>query len=117
MALVIAAGYLFLKNDDPNGITGDAITEYSSSEIQKIVIGFKNYNYYPNLITVKVGVPVSISLDESVGGCLRDFTIRELGIRQYLKTPQESIQFVPTKPGKYTFACSMGMGTGTLVVE
>src|SRR3989344_3388539 len=90
MTLVISAGYLFLKDNGTVGITGDAIAEYSSSEIQKIVIGLKNYNYYPNIITVKAGVPVSISLDESVGGCLRDFTIRELGIRQYLKTPQES---------------------------
>lgn len=77
----------------------------------------KNYNYYPNTIRVKVNQPVEIYLDESVGGCFRDFTSRELGIHEYLKTQQDKITFTPVKKGTFAFACSMNMGRGTLIVE
>ena len=41
----------------------------------------------------------------------------ELGISKYLGTPNDYIEFTPTEKGTFRFACSMGMGTGTLVVE
>lgn len=115
VALILIGGIVFLKSGGTlaKGVSSNG----SNEEVQKIVIGMKNYNYSPNVIKVKSGVPVSISLDSSVGGCFRDFTIREFGIHKYLKTPQDTIEFTPTKPGRYTFACSMGMGTGTLIVE
>ena len=58
-----------------------------------------------------------IYIDKSVVGCYRGFTIRELGISKYLPTPDDYVEFTPTEPGTYGFACLMGMGTGTLVVE
>ena len=115
--LIILGGYFILGSDDVNSITGNVAAIGSNKEMQKIVIGLKNYNYYPNTIKVKAEKPVSISLDKTVSGCLRDFTIRDLGIRKYLRTPSDTIVFTPTKPGIYRFACSMGMGTGTLIVE
>ncbi len=99
----------------PGNNAGNALA--GNGNVQKVVIGVRNYNYYPNTITVKVGQPVSISLDESVSGCLRDFTIRDFGIREYLRTPQDTIEFTPDKKGTFTFACSMGMGRGRLIVE
>lgn len=114
--VVIIAGYFMLKGDSGN-VKANVIGINSDGAVQKIVIGVRNYNYYPNTIKVKAGKPVSISLDGSVYGCLRDFTIRELGVRKYLRTPQDTVEFLPTKPGTYTFACSMGMGTGRLIVE
>lgn len=89
----------------------------SGGDIQKIVIGIKNGNYYPNTITVKAGQPVSISLDNSVVGCYRGFVIRDFGINKYLRTPQDTVEFTPTVPGTYRFQCTMGMGRGTLIVE
>lgn len=88
-----------------------------NGEVQKVIIGVQNLNYYPNTIRVKANQPVEISLDESVSGCLRSFTIREFGINEYLATPEDKITFTPTKKGTFRFACSMGMGTGTLIVE
>ena len=88
-----------------------------SGDVQKIVLSYKNGNYYPQEIRVKAGKPVQISLDSSVSGCYRSFTIRQLGVAKYLKTPSDSVTFTPTKSGIYTFACSMGMGTGKLIVE
>ena len=113
--LLVIAGSFMLKTISSS--TGNLVELKSNGEAQKIVIGVKDYNYYPNTIKVKVGVPLSISLDKSVYGCLRDFTIRDFGIRKYLKTPEDTIEFTPTKKGTFKFACSMGMGTGTLIVE
>ena len=112
--LIVVAGYFLLgKNkDNPGAVIGGGEGDY-----QKIVLGIKNYNYYPNTVEVKSNQSVRIYLDKSVVGCYRSFTIRELGIAKYLKTPEEYVEFTPTTPGTYGFSCSMGMGRGTIIVE
>lgn len=108
----LAGIFVFINN------SGSANSEEGyNPDARKIVIGIKNYNYYPNTIKLKVGEPVSISLDSSVQGCFRSFTIRELGIAKYLATPKDAIEFTPNKKGTFRFACSMGMGTGTFIIE
>lgn len=101
--------------------TGEVIRTQDSnslpSETQKVVISEKSYNYYPDTITVKEGQPVEITLDNSVKGCLRSFNIKDLGVQGYSKNPSETIDFIPTKKGTFTFACSMGMGYGKIIVE
>jgi plastocyanin domain-containing protein len=116
LILIIGAGLFLTQGKSDAGITGNVVSA-SGGAVQEVVIGMKNYNYYPNTVTVKAGQPVKLSLDESVYGCFRDFTIRELNVRKYLRTPQDSVTFTPTEKGTYTFACSMGMGTGKLVVK
>ncbi len=86
-------------------------------EVQKVVLGVKDFNYYPNTVRVKANQPVEISLDSSVTGCYRSFTIRDFGISKNLPTPQDKITFTPTKKGTYKFSCSMGMGFGNLIIE
>ena len=115
--LIAFFGYFILGSSEDSSIIGSVIAVDSNKEAQKVVLGLKDFNYYPNTIKVKANKPVSISLDKSVYGCLRDFTIREFGIRKYLRTPSDTVEFTPTKPGVYRFSCSMGMGTGTLIVE
>jgi len=101
----------FLPSDNPSPNPG------GSGEVQQVTLSYKDYNYYPNTITVKANQPVSITLDSSIKGCYRSFTIRELGVNKYSKTPSETVDFTPTKKGTFRFACSMGMGTGTIIVE
>ncbi len=113
--LIIIGGYFLINNN--SNFTGNIIKDDSNNGVQKIVLGIKNYNYYPNTITVKEGKPVRIYLDASVTGCLRSFTIKDLGIAKNLPTPNDYIEFTPNKKGTYKFACIMGMGTGTLIVE
>lgn len=96
------------------GGAGNAIDEGS---YQKVVLGMKNYNYYPNTVTVKAGKPVRIYLDSTVGGCYRSFVISAFNVRKTLRTPSDYVEFTPTQKGTYGFSCSMGMGRGTLVVE
>lgn len=111
LALIVA---IVMANSGSDGGGDGGVV---SGDAQKIVLSYKNGNYYPQEVRVKSGKPVQISLDSSVSGCYRSFTIRTLGVAKYLKTPSDSVTFTPTKSGTYTFACSMGMGTGRLIVE
>ena len=114
--LIILGGWFFLgSSNSANANTASDGT--NSGSIQKITLSMKNSNYYPNTVTVKAGQPVRIYLDNSVGGCYRSFTIRDFGIAKYLQSPSDYVEFTPTKKGSFRFACSMGMGTGTLIVE
>lgn len=89
----------------------------NGNDAQKIVLSMKNFNYYPNTIYAKAGQPVSISLDNSVGGCYRSIVISALGLRKTFKSSSDTLDFTPKEKGTYKFACSMGMGAGTLIVE
>jgi len=117
--LLIIAGGIFLFTNDKTKPSNEEITGnvVGGGEVQKITLGIKNYNYYPNTIKVKAGIPVRINLDESVKGCLRSFTIKDFGIAKNLRTPEDYVEFIPNKKGTFTFACSMGMGTGKIIVE
>ncbi len=120
LLVALVGGFIFVGSArGGNSINGNVVSDNSVSagNVQKVILGMKNYNYNPNTITVKAGQPVSITLDSSVQGCLRSFAIKDLGVSKYAKTPSETIDFTPTKKGTFTFACSMGMGYGTLVVE
>ena len=56
--------------------------------------------------------------NEILTGCpTLTFTIRQLGLAKRLTTPSDTLDFTPTQKGTFRFACSMGMGTGTLIVE
>lgn len=114
--LVVAGAILFFNvgsatngNGAPKGIIG--------GNAQQVTLGMKNGNYFPDLITVKANQPVELTLDSSVVGCFRAFTIRELGLADLSKSPSDTIVFTPTKTGTFRFACSMGMGFGTIIVE
>ncbi len=115
LALVIILVIMYGgKGVSVNGNTSGGVV---SGDVQKVILSYKNGNYYPQTITVKAGIPVQLSLDASVGGCYRSFTIRQLGVAKYLASSSDSVTFTPNEKGTYRFACSMGMGTGTLIVE
>ena len=120
IALIVLAGGWFVFSDEPP-VTGNVVQDIQPNvmdgETQRVVLSMKDLNYYPNEIRVKAGQPVSISLDESVTGCLRSFTIKDLGVSKSVRTSQETIDFTPTKKGTYRFACVMGMGYGKIIVE
>jgi len=119
LLVLIVGGFFYFKGGS-SVMNGNVVSEGEQvlqGEVQKITLGVKNLNYYPNTIKVKAGQPVSISLDSSVTGCLRSFNIKDLGVSKYSKTPSDTIDFTPNKKGTFKFACSMGMGTGTIIVE
>jgi len=120
LVLVAVAGFFILgagaETSQKNSGTQNSGAS-GSGDFQKVTLSIKNYNYYPNTVTVKEGQPVRIYLDATVSGCLRSFTIKDFGIAKNLPTPNDYIEFTPDKKGTFRFACSMGMGYGTLIVE
>lgn len=116
LILVAGAGFFFFKSGSGSNVNDNDVKTITG-DVQSVVLGFKNGNYYPNTVTVNSGKTVRISLDNSVGGCYRSFTVRQFGIAKYLASPRDYVEFTPTTPGTYRFACSMGMGTGTLIVK
>jgi aspartate/methionine/tyrosine aminotransferase len=85
--IVIVLVGVFFVMPGKGGTNGNAIAG-TEDGVQKVVLSMKNYNYYPNTVTVNAGTPVRIYLDESVGGCYRDFTIRSFGVRS-LASPND----------------------------
>lgn len=121
IALLII-GFIFVKagNSEDKKITGDTVNNYGelqNGDTQKVVLGMKNFNYYPSEVRVKVSKPVSIFLEDNVFGCLRAVTIRELGIGKVLRKATDTLDFLPTQKGILTVSCSMGMGFGKIIVE
>ena len=121
LALLAVGAFFFAKTGIVSGNVANTNQGNADSgnngNVQKAVISYRNYNYYPQTITVKANQPVSISLDSSVAGCYRYFTIRDLGLAKNLGTPSDTLDFTPAQKGTYRFACGMGMGYGTLIVE
>lgn len=74
--------------------------------------------YKPDYLEVKRGVPVKLNLKtNNIYNCATSFRIPELGIAKNLKaTGLDSVEFIPESSGKMTFACSMGMYTGEIIV-
>ena len=81
---------------------------------QIVTIDVKSTSYKASTNTLKVGVPVKLILKtNNVFSCARSFTIPSLNISKLIpSTGTEIIEFTPTKLGKLTFTCSMGMYSG-----
>jgi len=112
--IIISAGAFVFVNGNAKENFDE---ETKGNNVQEITLSMRNYNYYPNTITVKKGIPVRIRLDNSITGCYRSFTIREFGVAKNLRTPEDYVEFIPDRKGTFTFACSMGMGRGKIIVE
>lgn len=86
--------------------------------VQQVTIDVLNSGYQPRRVRVNAGQPVQLTLQSNdTYSCALSFVFKEFGIRASLKsTDSKSFTFTPTKPGKYTFTCSMGMYTGVMEV-
>ena len=78
---------------------------------QVIKITAKKFEYSPNVITVKKGIPVTlefISLDRVHG-----FNCPELGIRtDIVPEKMNRLHFVPKKSGTFAYHCDVFCGDG-----
>ncbi|MDR1481610.1 MAG: sulfite exporter TauE/SafE family protein [Synergistaceae bacterium] len=86
--------------------------------VQEVATSLTKYGRY-SPITVKAGVPVkwTIHADRgTVNGCNNEIIIPAFGIQRKLSVGDTLVEFTPTKPGKYTYSCWMGMIRSTITV-
>ena len=89
-----------------------------NGDVQRVELGVKDYNYYPNVINLKYNVPAEIIVDTSkVRGCLQSIVIPGFNVRKYVTPSDNVIRFLPNKKGEFGFSCSMGMGFGKIIVN
>jgi sulfite exporter TauE/SafE len=78
--------------------------------VQTVTSEVYNGSYEP--ITVKVGVPVKWTIHvgtDQLTGCNYRFEIKSLGIQYQLEEGDNVLEFTPTKTGKLSYNCWMGM--------
>ncbi|HTK03478.1 MAG TPA: sulfite exporter TauE/SafE family protein [Alphaproteobacteria bacterium] len=81
-------------------------------------ITITNGGYKADVNTLKIGVPVKLILKtNNVTSCARVFTIPNLNYSKVLpSTGSTEMTFTPTKLGKLTYTCSMGMYSGQFTI-
>ena len=92
--------------------TGKAKTQNGVQEVTVTVDG----GYEPSQIVVQAGLPVRLNfhrLDPS--SCLEEVRFPDFRIAKALPVNQTTaIEFTPSEPGRYEFACGMNMFRGTV---
>jgi len=86
---------------------------------QKVTLSVTNSGYSPKTFRVQKDIPVELNLETkgAVYSCATAFTFKAFNISEFLLPNDSKIKtFTPTKKGIYTFACSMGMYSGTMEV-
>lgn len=85
---------------------------------QQIEMNMTRYGVYePDVLTVQEGTPVDwIIYGDDFMGCGDTLVMPAFGINTHLQSGKNLVQFTPTKLGRFTFSCSMGMIRGTMIV-
>lgn len=78
--------------------------------VQRVAMLGGGYYFDPNVIVVKVNVPVELLVRKEGGVTPHNIVLKapEAGIdfAQELSTEPRTIRFTPTKPGRYEFECT-----------
>jgi sulfite exporter TauE/SafE len=98
--------------------TSDSNSANVQGGVQKVTITVTNSGYKADVDTLKVGVPVELTLvTKNVFSCSRSFLIPNYNISILLpENGSQVVKFTPTKTGRLTYTCSMGMYTGSFNV-
>lgn len=82
--------------------------------VQKVTINITPRGYLADVTTLKVGVPVELTLvTNNIYSCARSFSIPSFNIVKNMPpTGSQVIKFTPKKVGRLTYTCTMGMYTG-----
>lgn len=97
------------------GVTGQTVPVVNG--IQSVNLTMDNYNYYPDTIIVKRGIPVKITMSSNVQGCYRSLIIPSLNLSKVFSSEGDYLEFTPQNSGTIPFSCSMGMGRGKIIVQ
>ena len=86
--------------------------------VQEVRVTVKG-GYSPDAIRARTGVPLRIVFDrQEDGDCSSRVVFADLALSRYLPPfEQTTVEFTPTRPGTFGFACGMNMLHGSLEVE
>jgi sulfite exporter TauE/SafE len=86
---------------------------------QTVLITATSDGYSPETTHARAGVPTTVVIrSDDAQGCIRAFTVPDLGIQKILPVNGESRIDVGTlQPGTLAYACGMGMYTGTITAD
>ena len=118
--LFVLFGCTSNNNKDSNNIFNEGTTYEAkvNNGIQEVKLSWGKFNYNPSKIIVKKDLPVKIIADtDRLQGCYSSLIIKDFGVSKLFSNKDNIVQFTPTKTGEFHFSCSMGMGSGTLVVK
>lgn len=74
--------------------------------------------YYPDVFTVKKGVPVKwIVKSVYPYSCASSLVVQKLNIRTTLTEKEQIFEFTPKETGEIPFSCSMGMYSGVINIS
>jgi plastocyanin domain-containing protein len=92
--------------------------QVSESGLQEIKVTVKG-GYSPDVIVVRQGKPVRLQFyRDETASCSEQVIFGDFGISRYLPAFKTTpVEFVPDKPGEFTFACGMNMMRGKVIVE
>ena len=85
--------------------------------VQEVKLSWGKFNYNPQEIIVKEGIPVNLNADlDRLRGCFNSIRIPDLGVSESFSETNPTITFTPKNKGTFSFSCSMGMGKGIIKV-
>ncbi|MHB8742927.1 MAG: cupredoxin domain-containing protein [Sulfuricaulis sp.] len=103
-SIIIAAGFFV-----GSGVGAAQVAAQPEEQVIKIVA--KKFDYTPNQITLKKGVPVVLELTST--DVLMGFNVPELHARADIIPGQVvRVRIVPDKVGSFTFLCDIFCGSG-----
>ncbi|MFH0773828.1 MAG: sulfite exporter TauE/SafE family protein [bacterium] len=86
--------------------------------VQVVYMEQNAQGYYPNVFTVKKNVPVKwIVKSVYPYSCASSLMVQKLNIRTVLTEKEQVFEFTPKESGDIPFSCSMGMYSGTIIVQ
>ena len=92
-----------------------ALTSAGYQEQMVLVKG----GYTPDVIVVERGKPVRLNFVRQESASCSEMVLLP-AFNKFAKLPEGqavSVEFLPTEPGEYEFACQMGMFRGRIIVE
>jgi plastocyanin len=116
-----AAGFLMSgctqKTSSPNQAQHPPTPQTQTQPTTSDLISIAGFQFSPSTLTVKVGAPVKVINNDSVGHSVTSDDGTSFDTR--ILPQGQSAEFrAPTKPGSYPFHCTAHpMMTGTLIVE
>ena len=98
--------------------TREASAAIELEGVQEVRIRVKG-GYSPDVIKARTGVPLRIVFDrQEDGDCSSKVVFSDFALSRYLAPFVETVvEFTPSRPGTYGFACGMNMIHGSLLIE